>query len=147
MIMGDDFEKAIEATVLKFKEGDIVEGTIVSVDSRKEPLVDVGYKSEGLIPGRELSIRNNIDPKEVRQRSEIEVEVGSPRHGGRRGPDDPLQEARHVRACLGPDPGDRRCKDETVEGTVIEVVKGGLIVDIGLRGFLARLIGRSTPGP
>ena len=47
----DDFEAAIEATVLQFREGDIVEGTIVSVDS-EGAMVDVGYKSEGLIPTR-----------------------------------------------------------------------------------------------
>ena len=62
--IADDFEKAIEATVLKFKEGDIVEGSIVSIDA-EGAMVDVGYKSEGLIPGRELSIRNNVDPKDV----------------------------------------------------------------------------------
>ncbi|MFP4074137.1 MAG: S1 RNA-binding domain-containing protein, partial [Actinomycetota bacterium] len=62
--IGDDFEKAIEATVLEFKEGDIVEGTIVNVDS-EGALVDIGYKSEGFIPTRELSIRNNIDPEEM----------------------------------------------------------------------------------
>ncbi len=66
--IGDDFEKAIEATVLEFREGDIVEGTIVNVDS-EGALVDIGYKSEGFIPTRELSIRNNIDP-------ETTVEVG-----------------------------------------------------------------------
>ena len=60
--IGDDFEKAIAATVLEFREGDIVEGTIVSVDS-EGALVDIGYKSEGFIPTRELSIRNNIDPE------------------------------------------------------------------------------------
>jgi len=62
--IADDFEKAIEATVLKFKEGDIVEGEIVSIDA-EGAMVDIGYKSEGLIPVRELSIRNNIEPKDT----------------------------------------------------------------------------------
>ena len=62
--IGDDFERAIEATVLEFKEGDIVEGTVVSVDS-DGAMIDIGYKSEGLIPTRELSIRNNVDPNDV----------------------------------------------------------------------------------
>ena len=47
--IGDDFERAIEATVLEFKEGDIVEGTVVSVDG-DGAMIDIGYKSEGLIP-------------------------------------------------------------------------------------------------
>jgi hypothetical protein len=59
--IGDDFEAAIAATVLEFNDGDIVEGTVVSVDG-DGAMIDVGYKSEGLIPTRELSIRNNIDP-------------------------------------------------------------------------------------
>ena len=57
----DDFEAAIAATVLEFREGDIVEGTVVSVD-QDGAMIDIGYKSEGLIPTQELSIRNNIDP-------------------------------------------------------------------------------------
>ncbi|HEX6147044.1 MAG TPA: S1 RNA-binding domain-containing protein, partial [Acidimicrobiia bacterium] len=62
--IGDDFERAIEATVLEFKEGDIVEGTVVSVDA-DGAMIDIGYKSEGLIPTRELSIRNNVDPTDA----------------------------------------------------------------------------------
>ena len=130
---GDDFEKAIEATVLKFKEGDIVAGSIVSVDA-EGAMVDVGYKSEGLIPGRELSIRNNIDPKDV-------VSVGETVEAVVLDMED--DEGRMIlskkRAMYERAWGKiQEISDEggTVEGTVIEVVKGGLIVDIGLRGFL-----------
>ena len=131
--IADDFEAAIEATVLQFREGDIVKGVVVGVDA-EGAMVDVGYKSEGLIPARELSIRNNIDPREV-------VEVG--------------EEVEAVVLDMEDDEGrmilsKKRAMYErawgriqgiadeggTVEGTVIEVVKGGLIVDIGLRGFL-----------
>ncbi|MDH3463676.1 MAG: S1 RNA-binding domain-containing protein, partial [Acidimicrobiia bacterium] len=62
--IGDDFEAAIAATVLEFKEGDIVEGTVVSVDA-DGAMMDIGYKSEGLIPTREISIRNNVDPTDA----------------------------------------------------------------------------------
>lgn len=131
--IADDFEAAIEATVLQFREGDIVKGVVVGVDA-EGAMVDVGYKSEGLIPARELSIRNNVDPREV-------VEVG--------------EEVEAVVLDMEDDEGrmilsKKRAMYErawgriqgiadeggTVEGTVIEVVKGGLIVDIGLRGFL-----------
>lgn len=131
--IGDDFEKAIEATVLEFREGDIVEGTIVSVDS-EGALVDIGYKSEGFIPTRELSIRNNIDPEET-------VSIGDRVESVVLDKED--DEGRLIlskkRAMYERAWGRiQKVADEegTVEGTVIEVVKGGLIVDIGLRGFL-----------
>ena len=131
--IADDFEKAVEATVLNFKEGDIVEGTVVSVDA-EGAMVDIGYKSEGLIPVRELSIRNNVDPKD-------EISVGDRVESVVLDMED--DEGRLIlskkRAIYERAWGEiQRVADEggTVEGTVIEVVKGGLIVDIGLRGFL-----------
>ena len=60
----DDFEAAINQTMVEFHEGDIVEGTVVSVDA-EGAMVDVGYKSEGLIPTEELSIRANVDPTTI----------------------------------------------------------------------------------
>ncbi|HEY1093619.1 MAG TPA: S1 RNA-binding domain-containing protein, partial [Glycomyces sp.] len=47
---------AIDATIKYFNDGDIVEGTVVKVD-RDEVLLDIGYKTEGVIPSRELSIK------------------------------------------------------------------------------------------
>jgi small subunit ribosomal protein S1 len=129
----DDFEAAIAATVLEFKEGDIVEGTVVGVD-QDGAMLDIGYKSEGLIPTEELSIRNNVDPKDV-------VKVGERVEALVLNKEDDegrlilsKKRAQYERAWgriqQVTDSG------ETVTGTVIEVVKGGLIVDIGLRGFL-----------
>ena len=60
----DDFLAAIDATIKYFNDGDIVEGTIVKVD-RDEVLLDIGYKTEGVIPSRELSIKHDVDPNEV----------------------------------------------------------------------------------
>lgn len=131
--IGDDFEKAIEATVLEFKEGDIVEGTIVAVDS-EGALVDIGYKSEGFIPTRELSIRNNIDPAEtVKVGDRVEsVVLDKEDDEGRL----ILSKKRAMYERAWGQIQKVADQDGTVEGTVIEVVKGGLIVDIGLRGFL-----------
>ena len=131
--IADDFERAIEATVIEFKEGDIVEGTVVSVDA-EGAMVDIGYKSEGLIPTDELSIRNNVDPHQVVQVGErVEALVLN-------------KEDEEGRLILSKKRAQyerawgriQQLTDEgqTVKGTVIEVVKGGLIVDIGLRGFL-----------
>src|SRR5699024_7251963 len=58
------FLAAIDETIKYFNDGDIVEGTIVKVD-RDEVLLDIGYKTEGVIPSRELSIKHDVDPGEV----------------------------------------------------------------------------------
>ena len=131
--IGDDFEKAIAATVLEFKEGDIVEGTVVSVDA-DGAMVDIGYKSEGLIPTRELSIRNNVEPSkavEVGERVEAVV-LNKEDDEGRL----LLSKKRAMYERAWGEVQKIAESEGTVEGTVIEVVKGGLIVDIGLRGFL-----------
>ena len=60
----EDFLAAIDETIKYFNDGDIVEGTIVKVD-RDEVLLDIGYKTEGVIPSRELSIKHDVDPSEV----------------------------------------------------------------------------------
>src|SRR6201747_2387128 len=129
----EDFMAAIDLTIKYFNDGDIVEGTIVKVD-RDEVLLDIGYKTEGVIPSRELSIKHDVDPNEVCSVcDEIEALV--------RQKED--KEGRLIlskkRAQYGGAGGtieQKKEKDEVVEGTVIEVVKGGLIIDIGLRGFL-----------
>jgi small subunit ribosomal protein S1 len=122
-----------ESVLIDFKDGDIVEGDVVRID-KDEVLVDIGYKSEGLIPANELSIRKGAPPHEI-------VELGQ-----------------HIEALvLQKEDADGRlilsakraafekawnrieeahADQRTVEGPVIEVVKGGLIIDIGLRGFL-----------
>src|SRR5687767_3911233 len=61
---GMSFEDAVAGTIVEFEDGDIVKGTIVKVD-KDEVLLDIGFKSEGVIPSRELSIRHDIDPSEV----------------------------------------------------------------------------------
>src|SRR5881275_308589 len=55
---------AIDATIKPFSEGDLVTGTVVKID-KDEVLVDIGYKSEGVIPARELSLRHDVSPGEV----------------------------------------------------------------------------------
>lgn len=122
-----------EGTIKNFNDGDIVTGTVVRVD-RDEVLVDIGYKSEGVIPARELSIRYGVSPDEV-------VKIGDTI--------DALvlqKEDKEGRLILSKKRAEyervwQRLEaikeiDGTIKGEVIEVVKGGLIVDIGLRGFV-----------
>jgi small subunit ribosomal protein S1 len=129
----EDFAAAVEQTVFEFKEGDIVAGVVVRIDP-DEVLVDIGYKSEGVIPPHELSVRNNSNPSDVvTVGEEIETLVLQME-------DDQgrlvlsKKRAQYERAWGRIE----RIMNEggTVTGHVIEVVKGGLIVDIGLRGFL-----------
>jgi small subunit ribosomal protein S1 len=127
------FLAAIDATIKYFNDGDIVEGTIVKVD-RDEVLLDIGYKTEGVIPSRELSIKHDVDPAEV-------VSVGDSVEALVLQKEDKegrlilsKKRAQYERAWGTIE----KVKEEdgVVNGTVIEVVKGGLILDIGLRGFL-----------
>src|SRR6059058_238312 len=52
-----------DATLHPFQEGDVVTGRVVRIDN-DEVLVDIGYKSEGVIPSTELSIRKSVDPND-----------------------------------------------------------------------------------
>ena len=129
----EEFLAAIDATIKYFNDGDLVEGEVVKVD-HDEVLLDIGYKTEGVIPSRELSIKHDVDPSDV-------VEVGDTVEALVLTKEDKegrlilsKKRAQYERAW-----GDiEKVKEEdgVVTGTVIEVVKGGLILDIGLRGFL-----------
>ena len=129
----EDFLAAVDATIKYFNDGDIVEGVIVKVD-RDEVLLDIGYKTEGVIPSRELSIKHDVDPDDV-------VHVGDAVEAlvlQKEDKDGRLilskKRAQYERAWG--DIEQVKEQDGVVTGTVIEVVKGGLILDIGLRGFL-----------
>ena len=100
--LGDlSFSDAIDATIVEFDDGDLVSGTVVKIDN-DEVLLDIGYKSEGVIPSRELSIRNDVNPTEVVSLDEeLEALV---LHEGRQGrPAHPVEEAGAVRAGVGHD--------------------------------------------
>jgi small subunit ribosomal protein S1 len=122
-----------DATIHPFQEGDVVTGHVVRIDN-DEVLVDIGYKSEGVIPASELSIRKSVDPgDEVSLGEEVDALVLT-----KEDQDGRLilskKRARFEKAW-------RRIEaaaesGEPVQGSVIEVVKGGLIIDLGVRGFL-----------
>ena len=127
------FLAAIDETIKYFNDGDIVSGTVVKVD-RDEVLLDIGYKTEGVIPSRELSIKHDVDPSEV-------VAVGDDVEALVLQKEDKegrlilsKKRAQYERAWGKIE--EIKEADGVVSGTVIEVVKGGLILDIGLRGFL-----------
>ena len=93
------FEDAIAGTLVSVEDGQIVQGTVVKVD-KDEVLLDIGYKSEGVIPSRELSIRNDVDPSEIVSMGD-EIEALVLTKEDKDGRLDPVQEAGPVRAGLG----------------------------------------------
>jgi small subunit ribosomal protein S1 len=129
----EELVEAMEASLRDFNDGDILEGEVVKID-RDEVLVDIGYKSEGVIPTKELSIRHDVDPNEV-------VKVGDHVEALVLQKEDKegrlilsKKRAQYERAWGRIE--EVMQSGSTIKGPVIEVVKGGLILDIGLRGFL-----------
>ncbi len=122
-----------DGTLPLFSEGDVVSGRVVRID-KDEVLVDIGYKSEGVIPLPELSIRKSVKPEDEVQLGEwVDALVMQ-----KEDPDGRLilskKRARFEKAWKRIEAA--AAAGEHVEGTVIEVVKGGLILDLGVRGFL-----------
>ncbi|MDI9627114.1 MAG: 30S ribosomal protein S1 [Acidobacteriota bacterium] len=127
------FEAAVDSTIKYFNDGDIVTGTVVKVD-RDEVLLDIGYKTEGVIPSKELSIKHDVDPFDVVQVGD-EVEALVQQKEDKEGRLILSKKRAQYERAWGTIEKIKE-EDGVVAGTVIEVVKGGLIVDIGLRGFL-----------
>src|SRR5213079_649400 len=122
-----------ESTFPTINEGEVVHGQVVRVD-KDEVLVDIGYKSEGVIPVAELSIRRSVNPAdEVSVGDEIDALVMTKEDAEGR-----LilskKRARFELAWKAIETAHEQ--GEPVNGRVIEVVKGGLILDLGVRGFL-----------
>ncbi|MEG0682381.1 MAG: 30S ribosomal protein S1 [Raoultibacter sp.] len=129
----EQMNQMIDGTLTEFDEGDLVGGIVVKIE-HDEVLVDIGFKSEGVIPSRELSIRKDADPADIVSLGEqIEALVLQ-----KEDKDGRLilskKRAEYERAWIQVE--DKFKAGEVVTGEVIEVVKGGLILDIGLRGFL-----------
>jgi small subunit ribosomal protein S1 len=132
-LLGTDLSTIVGETVLEFDDGDLVTGTVVKID-RDEVLLDIGFKSEGVIPARELSIRNDVNPSEIvslGEKIECLVLQKEDKEGRL-----VLSKKRAQYEKAWHNIEQIKIRNEVVQGTVIEVVKGGLIVDIGLRGFL-----------
>jgi small subunit ribosomal protein S1 len=132
--LGDiDIEEAYTSTMVLVEDGQLVKGTVVRID-QDEVLLDIGYKSEGVIPRRELSIRNDVDPSEVVSVGEAVEALVITKEDKEGRLVLSKKRAQYERAWGQIE--ELKEADGVVKGSVIEVVKGGLIVDIGLRGFL-----------
>jgi small subunit ribosomal protein S1 len=122
-----------ESTFPTINEGEVVHGTVVRVD-KDEVLVDIGYKSEGVIPVSELSIRRSVNPAdEVSLGDEIAALVMTKEDAEGR----LILSKKRARFEIAWKAIEQAHEQgDPVTGRVIEVVKGGLILDLGVRGFL-----------
>ena len=132
-VSDEQLGELIDGSITTFSDGDLVKGTVVKIE-HDEVLVDVGFKSEGVIPARELSIRRDVNPTDVvelGQEVEALVIIKEDKDGRL-----VLSKKRAEYEIAWKQVEEKYNAGEIVTGEVIEVVKGGLIVDIGLRGFL-----------
>jgi len=116
-----------EGSISHFEEGEIVKGKIVAV-TKKEVIVDIGYKSEGII-----SIDEFKKTEKLNVGDEIEVLLESKEN------EDGMVELskEKVERALG---WDRIVKNhhegDVVEGVISKRVRGGFMVDVGMEAFL-----------
>jgi len=130
---GPEEEMKEAVKVEHLRRGDIVSGVVVHV-AQDEVMVDVGAKSEGVIPIKELSAYQVDSPQEVVQPGdEIEVYVMRAEDSEGR---PVLSKARADAEKAWVELESAFKSGEPVEGVVREVVKGGLLVDVGVRAFM-----------
>jgi small subunit ribosomal protein S1 len=127
------FADYIDDSMVTVEDGQLVEGKVVRID-KDEVLLDIGFKSEGVVPARELSIRNDVDPSEVVSLGDMVEALVLTKEDKEGRLILSKKRAQYERAWGKIE--EIKEAEGVVTGPVIEVVKGGLIIDIGLRGFL-----------
>jgi 4-hydroxy-3-methylbut-2-enyl diphosphate reductase len=123
-------QRLYEESLKVLDEGQVLNGIIVA-KYQDELLVDIGGKSEGILPFRELSLA--IEPKELKVNDTLEVMIHRI--------DDQdgtlfLSERRARALKTWEKVIEAHDRDEVIEATVTQVVKGGVLVDLGMRGFV-----------
>ncbi len=121
----------VDSSLAQLKEGELVTGTVVAVND-DSVMVDVGFKSEGLIPADQFRDRETGELT-VKPGDEVEVFVERMDEGSgdirlSRDRAARLKTWRHIEEAFK--------EERPVTGKVLERVKGGLAVDIGVRAFL-----------
>ncbi|WP_164218981.1 30S ribosomal protein S1 [Virgibacillus sp. YIM 98842] len=117
--------------ITEIKVGDILNGTVVKVDE-KQVLVDIGYKTEGILPISELSSLHVEKASEiVNEGDTLEVKVKKVED------DEVIISKRAIDAEKAwEDLEEKYNSGEVFETEVKDIVKGGLVVDVGVRGFI-----------
>ncbi len=125
-----EMDQLYSETLKNLEEGEIVKGTVVKV-SDQEVLVDVGFKSEGAISIHEFRNENGEVTVQVGDEVEVFLEEAENSDGHI-----VLSKEKADKAKIWDEITKAYDNDKEIEGTVIDKVKGGLSVDIGVRGFL-----------
>ena len=124
----EDQAKAYDNTLNKIQDHEVVEGTVISID-KKEVVVNIGYKSDGIIPASEF--RYNPDLK-IGDKVEVYVEDQEDKHG--------QLVLSHKKARLAKsweDINKAMENNEVIQGYIKCRTKGGMIVDVlGIEAFL-----------
>ena len=115
----------------EFNVDDLVTGTVVKIEE-KQVLVDVGFKTEGIIPISELShLHIETADEVVKEGEEITMKVKKVED------DEIVLSKKAVDADKAWEDLTKKYENKEIFETVVkEVVKGGLVVDVGLRGFI-----------
>ena len=128
----EDFLRAIDESMKEYFVGDIVKGMVVQID-REGILLDIGCKTEGHIPKKEVSARRIFDIEDI-------ISIGQSVEATVIGLDDEgyvlsMKEA-EVEILWNSIEAIWNSEDKLISGEITRIVKGGMIVDIGLRAFL-----------
>lgn len=124
----EDLAQLYEDSMKHIQEGEIVRGRIVKVD-RDAVLVDIGYKSEGVIPIEEF--QEDTDPINIGDEIDVYLEATEDNDGLI-----VLSKEKANRIKIWVDLERAYENNDIIEGTVLARIKGGLTVDVGLKGFL-----------
>ena len=129
----EDFLKAIDESMREYFVGDIVTGTVVQID-REGVLLDIGCKSEGHIPKKEISAKRLFDIHDI-------VSIGQVLSATVLAINEEGQyilstKEAEVEILWNSIESVWNSEDKLVSGEITRIVKGGMIVDIGLRAFL-----------
>ena len=129
---GEEFEKMFHSTIQnkEFKAGQVVEGQVLKITD-DNVIVDINYKSEGIISRSEFHQFNEDNPLEVGQKVEVYIEQIEDKNGTV-----VLSKDKANLKKAWQDIIQAKENDETIQGKVLAVVKGGLSVDIGIKAFL-----------
>jgi small subunit ribosomal protein S1 len=129
----EDFLRAIDESMKSYMIGDIVKGTVVQID-REGVLLDIGCKTEGHIPKKELSAKRSFDINDLVSIGQVlEATVISIDNEGQYVLS--TKEA-ELEILWNTVEAIYNSKDKVVSGEITKLVKGGMIVDIGVRAFL-----------
>ena len=124
----EELEKAYDETLNKIQEHQVVEGTVIAVD-KKEVVVNIGYKSDGIIPASEFRYNPDLKPGD---KVEVYVESQEDKKG--------QLVLSHKKARLEKSwerVNEALEKDEVIQGYIKSRTKGGMIVDVfGIEAFL-----------